>query len=88
MIVVALLAVAGFPFVSRAVNGFRDTPKAAENIYSQQYQMGLFVKRFYAEQSLAVNDIGAVGYLADAKLLDIYGLASLDVARLKRTGRY
>jgi hypothetical protein len=83
-----LLAVAGFPFMSRGVNAFRNTPVAAENIYLQQYQMGLFVDRFYRQRSVAVNDIGAVGYLADVRLLDIYGLANLDIARLKRTGRH
>jgi hypothetical protein len=83
-----LIAVAGFPFASRALNGLRNAPAAASNIYSQQYQMGLFVDRFYRGQSVAINDIGAVGYLTDARLLDVYGLANLDIARLKRTGRY
>jgi hypothetical protein len=83
-----LIAVAGVPFASRAVNGLRNAPAAASNIYSQQYQMGLFVDRFYRGQSVAINDIGAVGYLTDGRLLDVYGLANLDIARLKRTGRY
>jgi hypothetical protein len=82
-----LVAVAGFPFASRGLNAFRNTPTAAENIYFQQYQMGLFAARYYAGQSVAVNDIGAVGFLGDAELLDVYGLASVDVATLKRSGR-
>jgi hypothetical protein len=86
--VVVLLAVASFPFASRGLNAWRNTPTAAANIYSQQYQMGLFAERFYADLTIAVNDIGAVGYLADVKMLDIFGLANLDIARLKRSGTY
>jgi hypothetical protein len=83
-----LIAVAGFPFVSRGLNAWRNTPTAASNIYSQQYQMGLFLDRFYQGRSVAVNDIGAIGYLADVRLFDIYGLADIDVAQAKRGGRY
>jgi hypothetical protein len=86
--VAALIAIAGLPFASRGLNSLRNTPTAASNVYSQQYQMGLFVDRFYPGRSIALNDIGGVGYLADARLLDVYGLANLEVARLKRAGRY
>ena len=86
--VAALIAVAGFPFASRGLNAWRNTPTAAANIYSQQYQMGLFADRFYQGQTIALNDIGAVGYLGEARLFDIFGLASVDIARLKRDGRY
>jgi hypothetical protein len=86
--VAALIAVAGFPFASRGLNAWRNTPTAAANIYSQQYQMGLFADLFYQGQTIALNDIGAVGYLGDARLFDIFGLANVDIARLKRDGRY
>jgi hypothetical protein len=86
--VATLFVVAGFPFVSRGVNALRTAPTAASNIYRQQYQVGLFLDRFYTGRSVAVNDIGAVAYLADVKLFDIFGLASLEIAQLKRAGRY
>jgi hypothetical protein len=85
---VVLLAVASFPFASRGLNAWRNTPTAASNIYSQQYQMGLFADRFYQDRTIAINDIGAVGYLSGVRMLDIFGLANLDVARLKRDGAY
>ncbi len=83
-----LLVVAGFPFASRALNGLRNVPAAASNIYQQQYQMGLFLDRFYQGHTVALNDIGAVDYLADVKLFDIFGLANIEIANLKRSGGY
>lgn len=50
--------------------------KATGNIYRQQYQMGLFLKRFYPGKAVVANDIGAIDYLADIKLLDLAGLGS------------
>jgi hypothetical protein len=88
VIAIALAAVAGFPLASRAVNAVRNAPKASANIYRQQYQMGLFLDRFYQGRTVAVNDIGAVSYLADIRIFDVYGLASLEVASLKQRREY
>ena len=37
---------------------------------------------------VAANDIGAITYLADVRCLDLYGLASLEVARNRLSGAY
>jgi hypothetical protein len=66
----------------------RRAPLATTNIYEQQYQMGLFVKRFYQGQCVALNDIGAVNFLADIRCLDLWGLANLEVAEAKKTRTY
>jgi len=63
-------------------------PWACRNIYEQQYQMGLFLKNFYPEASIAANDIGAVSFLGDVHLLDLVGLASIDVLKSKTEGSY
>ncbi len=57
------------------------TPQATNNIYEQQYQMGLFLNDFYQNDSIAVNDIGAVNYLANIHSLDLVGLSSIDAAQ-------
>ncbi|WP_141508998.1 hypothetical protein [Candidatus Chloroploca asiatica] len=77
-----------FPFFDRTILSLVLTPLATNNIYQQQYQMGLFLKRFYQGRSVAVNDIGAVTYLADIHLLDLWGLGSLEPAIMKMEERY
>ena len=54
--------------------------------------MGLFVKQYYNEGTFVVlNDIGAVSFLADIHLIDLFGLGNLEIADLrlekKFTGR-
>jgi hypothetical protein len=43
--------------------------------------VGRFLARHYAGAPVAVNDIGAVTWLADVHCLDMLGLASLEVCR-------
>lgn len=77
-----------FPISWRAIRAIRTIPKAAKNIYEQQYQMGLFFKKFYEGEAVAVNDIGAVNFLADVKCVDLWGLANLKVGELRRKRQY
>jgi hypothetical protein len=83
----ALAAYLGDGLAARARRGLVSTPRAMRNIYEQQYQMGRFVREFYAGESIAANDIGAISYLGDARLLDLAGLADAEVLRLLRAGR-
>jgi hypothetical protein len=83
---VALGAVVAYPLAERAVRATVETPRASKNIFDQQYQMGLFAARFYPGGAVAANDIGAITALADVRLLDLYGLASMDVTRARRAG--
>jgi hypothetical protein len=83
-----LAGVIALPFSSRAMLSLVNTPQATNNIYEQQYQMGLFLKQFYQGSTVMVNDIGAVTYLADIRLLDMWGLGSLEPARLKMQQQY
>jgi len=63
-------------------------PQCTNNIFEQQYQMGSFVKEYYQGSSVALNDVGAVNFLADIDCLDLWGLANRDVTRLKRDHNY
>jgi len=58
-------------------------PIAMKNIHDQHVQMGLFLSKYYQDQGVAANDIGAINYLADVKNLDLYGIGSIEVARLR-----
>lgn len=72
----------------RARYALRDTVTATGNIYQQQVQMAHFVKKFYSGQTVAANDIGAINYYAGIRVLDLFGLGSLEPAHLKLEGRY
>lgn len=69
----------------------RSLPKiipGAHNLYSQQYQMGLFLKEYYSGQTVLANDIGAINYLADIHCLDMMGLASMEPLQANRLDRW
>jgi hypothetical protein len=63
-------------------------PQCTTNIFQQQYQMGLFVRQYYQNSTVALNDIGAVNFLADIHCLDLMGLATFDVAAARRKHTY
>jgi hypothetical protein len=73
-----------FPLVLRSVTALDKTVPACLNIFDQQYQMARFTKNFYNGNTVALNDIGAVGYYTDARIVDLWGLASIEVAKSKK----
>ncbi|MGB7537166.1 MAG: hypothetical protein WBM17_01385 [Anaerolineales bacterium] len=83
-----LAVLLAYPFVGRASGAILHTPPAARNIYEMQYQMAMFLNRYHPEGPVAANDIGAVSFYNEFPLLDLYGLASMDVARAKLGGKY
>ncbi len=74
--------------VDRGARAMLEAPRAMRNIHEQQVQMGRFLREHYTGAVVAVNDIGAVNYLADVRCLDLMGLASRDVAAQLRAGTY
>jgi len=76
------------PLTIRAAMSHSQYPTATKNIHDQQSQMALFITKYYGGSVIAANDIGAINYIADVKTLDLFGLASLDVAQAKRNGNY
>lgn len=77
----ALLLAAGLLYRSAAA--FVVTPIGSQNIHQQQFQVARFLHKYYEGQCVAANDIGAITYLADVRLLDVYGLDGTQVAKLK-----
>jgi hypothetical protein len=76
------------PLLYRCRTSNANIPIACRNTYEQQYQMGLFLRKYYMNASVAVNDIGAVTFLSDIHLLDLVGLANIDVLKLKTEDAY
>lgn len=72
----------------RGIQAVKKIPRATTNIYQQQYQMGLFLQRFYQGAAVAANDVGAINYLADIRCIDMAGLGNITVAREMRQGDY
>lgn len=72
----------------RGVRAAIETPRATQNIYEQQYQMGRFLREAYPGVSVALNDIGAAHFLADIRGVDLMGLANDDVTAFIRAGTY
>lgn len=60
------------------------TPRAAQNIYEQQYQMARFVQDYH-RKPFAVNDLGWVSYRLpnETEVLDLWGLASNEALQQK-----
>lgn len=86
---ILIFFVISLPFFFRAAGSLAVTPSAIKNFYEQDYQMGLFVKKYYNRGRVAVNDIGAVSFLPDAEtIVDVVGLGNFDVAKAKRTGKF
>jgi hypothetical protein len=76
------------PLFSRGLDAWNKLPMASLNIYEQQYQMGLFLQKYYPNAVVAANDIGAISFLTNIKVLDLVGLASADVLNLKMHHKY
>jgi hypothetical protein len=76
------------PLSDRAARALVYIPQATTNIYEQQYQMGLFLARFYEGKSIALNDIGAASFLGHIDCVDLAGLADIDVAKHLLGGLY
>lgn len=79
-------AVLFLPSFYRGAESTVNLTTAARNIYEQQFQMGRFLKQFYEGERVVANDIGAICYFADIKLLDTVGLGTIEIARAVRAG--
>lgn len=62
--------------------------RTAGHIYRQHRQMARFVATYYAGRAVALNDIGAISYGSTARIYDLAGLASIEVATARRAGTF
>ncbi len=82
-IFVGLATTLTYHLVERARDAARITPRAVRNIYEQQVQFARFLQRYYPRSAVALNDIGAASYFTDIRLLDLFGLGSNAIVRMK-----
>jgi hypothetical protein len=75
-----------FPLLLRTTAALTKAKQACINIYEQQYQMARFLRQHYPSDAFAANDIGAVSFYTDGRVLDLWGLGDNEVARSKKGG--
>jgi hypothetical protein len=85
--IAAAIALLTIPLLLRTGVVFRKASIACANIYTQQYQMGQFLRQYYDDSVVAANDIGAISYFKKERNLDLVGLASIEVTRSKKENR-
>jgi len=83
-LIAAALVLLAIPLLLRTGVVFYKAPRACGNIYSQQYQMGQFLRQYYDDTVVAANDIGAISYFKTETNLDLLGLGNIDVTRSKK----
>lgn len=75
-------------FAQRVFQSMDKTPRASTNIYEQQYQMARFLKQYYSDEVIALNDIGLISYSTDVHIVDLIGLGNMEVTRAKTANTY
>jgi hypothetical protein len=83
-----LLAFATLPLAWRARNANGEIVQAAGNIHDQQVQMAMVTRHLGKNARVAVNDLGAVSFLTDARVLDLFGLGDNSFTRAKVNHQY
>jgi len=69
------------PLAQRGYNAIAQAERAMTNIYEQQYQLALFLQRYYQGTPVVLNDIGLINYHTDIKCLDMMGLGNVEVLK-------
>ncbi len=70
----------------RGANALRNFVRSTYNIYEQQYQMALFMQKYYNKETIAANDIGAMSFLTDMDIIDLWGLGNNEVTIARKGG--
>jgi hypothetical protein len=79
---VPFLIIAVFVVIRTFPNTF-DYRYGMQNIYNQQYQMSQFIKEYYNDSEIVLNDIGTTSYYTNARYIDVWGLANYNIVDYK-----
>ena len=84
---ICLLAL-GLPLARRAIYTCAHTQMAMHDRYLEHIQPARFLREYYPLSTVVVNDIGAVAYFTDCRLLDMFGLGNMEPVnfRLSKAG--
>lgn len=82
--ILAVFAVSAYRFAFHHL----PTAQASKGISEQQVEMSRFLGDYYKGEKVVANDIGAISYFSGVQLLDIVGLGSTDIARMKLANKH
>lgn len=71
------------PLAQRASETMKKTPMAMHDRYLEHLQPARFVQAYYPRAAVVANDIGALAYFTDCRVLDLYGLGDMEPLRLR-----
>ena len=86
VVVYGILVLAALGVSARAATAHARTPRAMREIAMQQVPMAQFLARYYDHRPVAANDIGVISWYTDVALLDLWGLANVETARMLMHG--
>lgn len=86
----ALVVVALVPAVADVREGLFPEAEAEgmRGVYLEQYQTAQLVRRYYPHAAVIVNDLGAVTYYTEARVLDLVGLGDIEPLVIMRNRGY
>jgi len=87
----ALLVASLVAIVADVREGFFPATEIAgmRNTYLEQYHTALFIRAYYPGDAVIVNDLGAVTYYTQARILDLAALGDIEPLEImRRTGTY
>ena len=77
------------PLILRGAWATSRVPRGAANIYQQQWQMArIFRTMDLGGKAVGINDLGLMADRSGARIVDLWGLGTTEVARAKREGRF
>ena len=85
-----MLLVAGIAALTCGITDVRNGIHPAKEIrkttqtYFEHYAAAKFLARHYPAATVAINDLGAVTFFTEARILDIFGLGDIEPLRIKR----
>ena len=83
-----MAAFLSIPLLIRGLTVLKDIAPAVRITYLKNYHLALFVKKHFNGKGIAMDDIGYVSFLSDAKVVDFVGLGTYDVAKAIQEGRF